>query len=74
MGYYHEYLGLPDNVRINNLPEGIGRSPNWDTYDINIGPIILAIEQVQSNKTGALYLSDTQVMDALAQLKESFPR
>lgn len=74
MGYYHEYLGLPDNVRINNLPEGIGRSPNWDTYDINIGPIILAIEQVQNNKTGALYLSDTQVMHALAQLKESFPR
>ncbi len=73
MGYHHEYLGLPDNVRINNLPEGIGRSPNWDPYDINIGPIILAIEQVQGNRIGALYLSDAQVMDALAQLKESFP-
>lgn len=73
MGYYHEYLGLPDNVRINNLPEGIGRSPNWDPYDINIGPIILAIEQVQGNRIGALYLSDAQVIDALAQLKESFP-
>ncbi len=74
MGYYHEYLGLPDNVRINDLPEGIGRSPNWDPYDINIGPIILAIEQVQRNKVGALYLSDTQVMDALVQLKETFPK
>ncbi len=73
MGYYHEYLGLPDNVRINNLPEGIGPSPNWDPYDINIGPIILAIEQVQSNKIGALYLSDAQVIEALTQLKETFP-
>ncbi len=74
MGYYHEYLGLPDNVRMNNLPEGMDRSPNWDPFDINIGPIILAIEQVQNNKIGALYLSDTQVMDALALLKETFPR
>ncbi|MEY3243051.1 MAG: hypothetical protein RIR11_4490 [Bacteroidota bacterium] len=74
MGYYHEYLGLPDNVRMNNLPEGITQSPNWDTYDINIGPIILAIEQVHNNKIGTLYLSDAQVMDALTQLKESFPK
>jgi hypothetical protein len=73
MGYYHEYLGLPDNVRINNLPEGISRSPNWDPYDINIGPIILAIEQVQRNKIGALFLGDPQVMQALEQLKKTFP-
>lgn len=74
MGYYHEYLGLPDNVRINNLPENTGRAPNWDTYDINIGPIILAIEQVQNNKIGALYLSDMKIVDAFTQLKESFPK
>ena len=74
MGYYHEYLGLPDNVRINNLPEGTGQSPNWDPYDINIGPIILAIEQVQNNRIGALYLSDTGVLEALAQLQATFPR
>lgn len=74
MGYYHEYLGLPDNVRVKNLPEGMGISPNWDTYDINIGPIILAIEQVRGNRIGALYLGDPQVMNALTQLKESVPR
>lgn len=73
MGYYHEYLGLPDNVRINNLPESMERAPNWDTYDINIGPILLAIEQVQSNQIGTLYLRDAQVMDAFMQLKASFP-
>lgn len=73
MGYYHEYLGLPDNVRIKNLPEGISQSPNWDPYDINIGPIILAIEQIQSNKVGELYLTDSHVSTALAQLKETFP-
>lgn len=73
MGYYHEYLGLPDNVRVNNLPQGTTQSPNWDPYDINIGPILLAIEQVQGNRIGARYLSDPQVMDAWLQLKESFP-
>lgn len=74
MGYYHEYLGLPDNVRINDLPEGFGPSPNWDPYDINIGPIILAIEQVQGNRIGALYLADAQIVQALAPLIASFPR
>ncbi len=74
MGYYHEYLGLPDNVRINDLPEGASQLPNWDTYDINIGPIMLAIEQIQDNRIGALYLSDPQVMGASVYLKESFPR
>lgn len=73
MGYYHEYLGLPDNVRIKNLPEGISQSPNWDPFDINIGPILLAIEQVQGNTIGELYKNDTHVMNALEQLKESFP-
>jgi hypothetical protein len=68
MGYYHEYLGLPDNVRINSLPQGTSQSPNWDPYDINIGPIILAIEQVQGNRVGTLYLRDVGVMNALTQL------
>lgn len=74
MGYYHEYLGLPDNVRINSLPQGTTQSPNWDPYDINIGPIILAIEQVQGNRIGTLYLRDAGVMDALTQLIATFPR
>ncbi|HKK80109.1 MAG TPA: hypothetical protein VJ933_10785, partial [Phaeodactylibacter sp.] len=72
MGYYHEYLGLPDNVRMKNLPEGIQPAPNWDPYDINIGPIILAIEQIQENRIGALYLSDAAIQENLDLLIASF--
>lgn len=72
MGYYHEYLGLPDNVRIAGLPDGVRPAPNWNPYDINIGPIILAIEQVQGNRIGALYLSDPSIHETLDLLVESF--
>ena len=73
MGYYHEYLGLPDNVRMRNLPGGMAISPNWDTYDINIGPIILAIEQIQNNSIGTLYLNDEDITNALQALIASWP-
>lgn len=72
MGYYHEYLGLPDNVRMKNLPDGVQPAPNWDPFDINIGPIILAIEQVQGDRIGALYLSDHSIIETLDLLIESF--
>lgn len=72
MGYYHEYLGLPDNVRMKNLPEGIQPTPNWDPYDINIGPVVLAIEQIQNNRVGALYLSDEAIQENLDLLIASF--
>lgn len=74
MGYAHEYLGLPDNVRMKGLPEGVKHAPNWDPYDINIGPIILAVEQIQGNQIGALYLADTQISEALDLLVASFPK
>jgi hypothetical protein len=72
MGYSHEYLGLPDNVRINDLEDGIQAAPNWNPYDINIGPIIMAIEQVQQNRIGELYLSDPVVQETLDLLVQSF--
>lgn len=72
MGYYHEYLGLPDNVRLKELPNGISSSPNWDSFDINIGPIILAIEQIERNGIAKLYLADPAVMTSLNDLKKSF--
>ncbi|MEM9895525.1 MAG: hypothetical protein AAF789_04080 [Bacteroidota bacterium] len=72
MGYYHEYLGLPDNVRINDLPDGFRQAPNWDPFDINIGPIILAIEQTEGNKIGQLYLQDLRIKEILPFLIESF--
>ncbi len=72
LGYYHEYLGLPDNVRMNNLINGIQPAPNWNPFDINIGPIIMAIEQVQENRVGTLYLSDPSINESLDLLIESF--
>lgn len=72
MGYYHEYLGLPDNVRMKNLPDGIQPAPNWDPFDINIGPIMLAIEQIQGNRIGTLYLADDAIYENLDLLKASF--
>lgn len=72
MGYYHEYLGLPDNVRMRDIPNGFIPAPNWDPYDINIGPIILAIEQVENNKIGQLYQADPEVSNALQMLIDSF--
>jgi hypothetical protein len=73
MGYYHEYLGLPDNVRVNSLEGGMTISPNWDPFDINIGPVILAIEQVEDNLIGELFLKDSDVSEALDLLIDSFP-
>lgn len=72
MGYYHEYLGLPDNVRMRNLPEGFHKAPNWDPFDINIGPMILAIEQAGENRVGKAYLSDEKVSEAIDLLIQSF--
>ncbi len=73
MGYCHEYLGLPDNVRMRDLPQGFQQAPNWDPFDINIGPMIMAIEQIQNNRIGDLYLKDLEVSDALTALIQSFP-
>lgn len=72
LGFYHPLLGLPDAVRINNLPGGLTKPmPNWDPFDINIGPIAMAIEQTQQNTIGKLYLKDNQINTNLTKLKNS---
>lgn len=72
LGFYHPLLGLPDAVRINNLPTGLTKPmPNWDPFDINIGPIAMAIEQTQQNTIGKLYLKDNQINTNLTKLKNS---
>lgn len=73
MGHFHELLGLPDNVRIKNLKTGMDVAPNWDPFDINIGPIILAIEQSENNTIGLLYLKDADVFNSLQALTASWP-
>jgi hypothetical protein len=73
MGFYHEYLGLPDNVRMAQLPAGFKKSPNWNSFDINIGPVILAIEQIQKNRISVLFKKDPAIQEALTKLVNSFP-
>ena len=72
LGFYHPLLGLPDAVRIKDLPAGLEKAvPNWNPFDINIGPIAMAIEQTQQNNIGKLYLKDVMVSANLLKLKTS---
>lgn len=72
IGYYHPLLGLPDNIRLSNLPSGLSPSPNWNAFDINTGPVALAIEQYAENRIAALYLNDTAIQAKLTLLTASF--
>ena len=73
LGFYHPLLGLPDNVRIKSLPSELNVAvPNWDPFDINIGPLAMAIEQIQQNTISTLYLRDNQISANLTKLKGSF--
>lgn len=73
LGYYHPLLGLPDNIRINSFPSGLKVAvPNWNPFDINIGPMAMAIEQIQQNTISNLYLKDNQISTNLTKLKGSF--
>lgn len=73
LGYYHPLLGLPDNIRMRDMPNGINVPvPNWNPYDLNIGAIFLAIEQYQQNRIAQYYLSDPNAQSALNQLIQSF--
>lgn len=72
IGYYHPLLGLPDNIRLSNLPSELSPAPNWNPFDINTGPIALAIEQSGENRIGALYQNDTDIQAKLPLLIDSF--
>jgi hypothetical protein len=73
LGYYHPLLGLPDNIRMKDMPNGVNVPlPNWNPYDLNIGAIFLAIEQYQQNRIAQYYLSNTNTQNALNQLIQSF--
>ncbi len=73
LGYYHPLIGLPDNIRIKDLPDPLEVPvPNWNPYDINAGPLILAIEQVQQNAISQYYRSDEAISESLHKLIESF--
>lgn len=73
LGYYHPLLGLPDNLRINDLPQNLDVPvPNWNPYDINIAPIAMAIDQYQQNIISNFYLSDSAIVLSLQSLIQSF--
>jgi len=73
LGYYHPLLGLPDNVRMNGFSQNVKVPvPNWDTFDINIAPIAMAIEQAQQNSISNYYTKDNGVAVGLQKLINSF--
>jgi hypothetical protein len=73
IGYYHPLLGLPDNIRINDLPQNLDVPvPNWNSFDINIGPIAMAIDQYQQNIISNLYRNDSDIVESLQSLIQSF--
>ena len=73
LGYYHPLLGLPDNVRMNGFSQNVKVPvPNWDTFDINIAPIAMAIEQTQNNTISSYYTKDNAIAVSLQKLINSF--
>lgn len=73
LGYYHPFLGLPDNIRMKDMPGNLSVPvPNWNPYDLNIGAMALAIEQYQQNTIANYYMNDNSVATVLQHLKESF--
>lgn len=73
LGYYHPILGLPDNIRMSQLPSGVQVPvPNWNPYDLNIGCIAMAIEMHQQNQLAQYFLNDTMIETALQSLIQSF--
>ena len=73
LGYYHPLLGLPDNIRMENLPDKLDVPvPNWNPYDLNVGALVLAIEQHQQNTIAQYYMNDNAVATGLQELIQSF--
>jgi hypothetical protein len=73
IGYYHPLLGLPDNIRMTGFSQNLQvPAPNWDTFDINIGPIALAIDQSQQNVISGYYTKDNAIVTSLQKLIKSF--
>lgn len=73
VGYYHPLLGLPDNIRLKDFPTNVDVPlPNWSTFDINIGPMGMAIDMYQNKVISKLYLQDNNVKNSLDKLIQSF--
>ena len=71
LGYYHEFMGLPDNIVIKNIGDK-KILPNWQQKDINIAPIAMAIDQVKNKTIATTYLKDKYARDAYIELYSSF--
>lgn len=72
LGYYHPILGLPDTMRMTSLQELEVPVPNWNQTDLTMGPLVMAIEQVQNNSIATYFLKDTEIKTALDDLVQSF--
>jgi len=65
LGYYSEYLGLPDSILLGGLPDGVGGVPSYRHLDLNIGAFGIALDQSGDGIIGRLYRADPQIRSAL---------
>ena len=73
MGFFHPVLGMPDSVRMTELPAGIDYPvAHWSIVDINFGAASIAIEQTQKNSIAGYYLKDDGIAKNLALLISTF--
>lgn len=65
LGFYHEYLGLPDSVLLKGLPDKVRGVPSYRHLDLNIGAMGMAIDQAGSATIAKLYRADPEIAAAI---------
>ncbi|GAA4888088.1 hypothetical protein GCM10023311_09950 [Flaviramulus aquimarinus] len=71
LGFYNQYLGLPDNVQLTNL-KGLAPIPSWKQIELNIGPMALAIDQLNDETISSLYLGDYNASESVFEMLNNF--
>lgn len=73
LGYYHPLMGFPGSVRLSSLGKGSPNMiPNWGISDLEVGPLMIGIDQYFENIIGTYYSNDPNVKIALEELTDSF--
>jgi hypothetical protein len=71
LGFYNQYLGLPDNVQLTNL-KGLAPVPSWKQIELNMGPMALAIDQLNDKTISRLYLDNFEAGLAVNEMLVDF--
>ncbi len=71
LGFYHEYMGMPDNVVFRGIG-GLEPLPNWNHLDINIAPLAMSINQTRNNIISTTLMSSEHFREAYEIIYSSF--